>query len=422
MVTYRPLLALFGGPTDTGNLGVSALGESTLASIAERRPEAQMLVFDNGRGRRLGSMGKWSYARDGAWISRRLHRDESLWSMATSARLGVPPNRNVAALRRAQGVLDVSGGDSFTDLYGSKRWQLVTLPKKITLQLGRPLILLPQTYGPYSNLARRRTAADIVARARSAWSRDRDGLEAMKELLGARFDAARHREGVDVAFALPARKPALPDEVLSWVRPPAGGSAVTVGLNVSGLLMNDPSRASAQFGLTVNYPRLMHEVARRLLANAADRLLLVPHVRGGSDESDDRACARLAADLDEPSRVRILPSGLDASETKWCIQGLDWLCGTRMHATIAALSSGVPAAAVAYSSKTQGVFETASMGHAVVDARSLDDDDALNLLLECAGSASNDRERLRPHARWLRRRASEQFAEILDSVDTEGAG
>ena len=39
-----------------------------------------------------------------------------------------------------------------------------------------------------------------------------------------------------------------------------------------------------------------------------------------------------------------------------------------MHATIAALSSGVPCATVAYSLKARGVFASCGMAHAVADA------------------------------------------------------
>jgi polysaccharide pyruvyl transferase WcaK-like protein len=43
-----------------------------------------------------------------------------------------------------------------------------------------------------------------------------------------------------------------------------------------------------------------------------------------------------------------------------------------MHSGIAALSSGVPTAAIAYSIKTAGVFETCDQGEHVVDPRSSD--------------------------------------------------
>ena len=42
-------------------------------------------------------------------------------------------------------------------------------------------------------------------------------------------------------------------------------------------------------------------------------------------------------------RVAIAPRLPNVCETKWLISQLDWFCGTRMHTTIAALSSNVPA-------------------------------------------------------------------------------
>ena len=67
-------------------------------------------------------------------------------------------------------------------------------------------------------------------------------------------------------------------------------------------------------------------------------------------------------------------------ETKWLISQLDWFCGTRMHATIAALSSGVPVSAIAYSAKVQGVFETCGQGDAVADARTLPGPDVVEVV------------------------------------------
>lgn len=412
-----PRYCLFGAAGDTGNLGVSALGESTLQAIARREPEATTLVFDNGRGRRPGARGaRTPHLRDGAWLSRRIHRSESLWTMEVSSRLGLPPNRNVEAIRRAHAVLDISGGDSFTDLYGRRRWQMVVLPKQMTLRIGTPLVLLPQTYGPFEDPARRRTAADLIAGASTAWTRDQRGIVALAELLGDRFDPDRHREGVDVAFALPATRPAAlgPDETVPWL---TEDGSVSMGLNVSGLIANEASTARAQFGLTLDYRRTVRELAQRLLDGSTDRLVLVPHVRGNGPESDDRACRALADDLGDPRRVSILPSGLNASETKWCISQLDWFCGTRMHATIAALSSGVPAAALAYSIKTKGVFDSCGMADSVVDAREVGSDDAVELLLSSAMRRDSTRDSLRVDVAPVVRRASRQFDEILGVVE-----
>ena len=75
-----------------------------------------------------------------------------------------------------------------------------------------------------------------------------------------------------------------------------------------------------------------------------------------------------------------LSNYFDQSELKWVISQLDWFCGTRMHSAIAALSSGVPASAIAYSLKTQGIFETCDQGDHVADPRDLDTIDVIEKL------------------------------------------
>ncbi len=59
----------------------------------------------------------------------------------------------------------------------------------------------------------------------------------------------------------------------------------------------------------------------------------------------------------------------EAQAVKWVIAQCDAFCGTRMHSTIAALSTNTPAVALAYSPKTKGVFDTCGQGDRVVDLR-----------------------------------------------------
>jgi colanic acid/amylovoran biosynthesis protein len=142
-------VGIFGAPLDSGNLGVSALGLATLFNLHARIPGLQATMFDNGSGVRRQSLEIGDRHIDvhlrGAWISRRVHRTESLWTMSAAARAAPWSNANVRFLRCTKAVLDISGGDSFTDLYGKLRVNLVTLPKQLTLRLGLPLFLLPQT-------------------------------------------------------------------------------------------------------------------------------------------------------------------------------------------------------------------------------------------------------------------------------------
>ena len=329
-------------------------------------------------------------------------------------------NPNVADISRADLVLDISTGDGFSDIYGRKMFTIATSTKRMALRLGSPLVLLPQTYGPFSNHDRRQLAADIVAGSHAAWARDADSYAQLRELLGARFDDSRHHQGVDVAFALPS-EPVTGE--LEGLAERTQRDRPLVGVNVSGLLYNDPETARARFQLKCDYPEAMRRLVADFVTEDID-VLLVPHVRGRPGQvgqSDDIACHRLMSEL-PAGRVRTLPPGLGPTETKWVIEQLDWFCGPRMHATIAALSTGTPVAGIAYSHKMRGVFTTCGLGDEdVIDARKVTTDEVVARLWDRWKQRDAVRDRLEI-GRWpVRARAEEQFASVLSSITGNGS-
>lgn len=369
-------LCLFGAAPDTHNLGVSALLLSTMAAVFRRAPDARLTVFDHGRGVRPGRVvlagTTYTYTRIGANHSRRYYRRDSLLNMRLSAALGGAGNPGVEAIAKADAVFDISGGDSFADLYGRKRFEAIVTPKLLTLRLGKPLVLLPQTYGPFDAPVTYAVARDIVSQAHMAWARDQRSFANLRALVGEAFQPDLHLCGVDVAFLLPAVRPQqVPAWLLHWQRDRE--KVPLVGVNVSGLILNQGEQARAQFGFQEPYHDLVIGLLRRFLRETDARLLLVPHVlaKHGHPESDPQACAAIARALDAPERVAVLDADYDPMEMKWVIARTNFFVGTRMHAAIAGLSSGVPTSAVAYSRKTLGVFETCGQGAWVADPRSL---------------------------------------------------
>lgn len=387
-------LGYFGAAPDTANLGVSALCVSVLQTLAKLIPPPRVTVFDFGRGRRQDTLrfagGAFSFERVGAKATRRYWQSESFAQIRWARRFGGLGNPAARAVRAADAIFDISGGDSFTDLYGTKRFRAVVASKLLALEAGRPLILLPQTYGPYQGAAVRRVAADIVQRAALAFARDARSYAILQELAGTAFNPARHRPGVDVAFALethPLHTP-LAEPAALWLSP--GRTAPTLGLNVSGLILNDPEQARARYKFRADYRACVLGFLRSVLRHTDANVLLVPHVLtpSGHYESDPGANALIVAALAEDAahdvraaaaqRVFAVPPDYrNPAETKWIIAQCDWFCGTRMHATIAGLSSGVPTAAIAYSDKTLGVFETCGQGTQVLDPRQLDTEEVV---------------------------------------------
>ena len=412
-------ISLFGAPGAHRNLGVGALRESALVGLLRRRPDADVVVFDDGWGVRPATITvdgeRRSYRLCGVRNSRRVLRQESYAHMRLAARLGLR-NRGLSLVDGSTAVWDVSGGDSFADLYGRRRFMTVTLPKELTLARRRPLVLLPQTYGPFKDRALRERARTTLAGATAAWARDVDSFAALRDLLRDDFDPTRHHVGVDLAFGLPTLEPGEDvREAVDSAIAEADGEPLA-GLNVSGLLLNDPA-APERYGLTVDYRRLTESLARTLLDRGAV-LVLVPHVLGrGETDSDEDVTDRLAEELRGTfgRRVVVAPPSLGAGGRKWLVSRLDWFAGARMHATIAGLSSGVPTAALAYSGKVRGVFASCRQEDQVADGRSLTTDEALDLLVRSFDCREEIRPRLQREVRKVTRTASEQMDRIIEA-------
>lgn len=381
-------LALMGAAPDTGNLGVNALFRSVMHGLSQRLHEPQITVFDNGVGLRQFRSGRYlpSYQRCGMINSRRLYRPESLLNMRASALFGGLFNPGVKILKQARAVLDISGGDSFTDLYGPHRFELITRPKLLALKCRRPLFLLPQTYGPFNNARERQIAQQILRDVHTAWARDIYSFQAMRQLLGIDFDRDRHLCGVDVAFSLPKAPPSVPlsRRVVHWLR---DKDHELVGINPSGLILNDPDSSRERYGFRADYTQAVLKIVQNILRDSSAHILLIPHVHAptGHPESDLDACERIYQMLSAQQRCRtaIIRERLDELETKWLISQLNWFCGTRMHSTIAALSSGIATASIAYSDKTLGVFHSCGQEKEVFDPRRLSTAD----LIDAVGDA-----------------------------------
>jgi polysaccharide pyruvyl transferase WcaK-like protein len=414
------MYAFFGAAPDTPNRGVSALFRCVVEGIGTALQESELLVFDNGIGRRedsvrLESGAEYAFDRVGARGGKRYYAKENLATMALFASLGrsfggVHPV--IRTLDRCDAILDVSGGDSFSDIYGGKQFWSVIRPKLIAKRRGIPLVLLPQTYGPFKADESRRVAREAVRGATLAWARDHYSYDALKDLLGSEFDPARHRQGVDMAFNLRAVDPGdkLSPEIRRWIGEKA--EHPLIGVNVSGLIGLDMDWSRRRFGLRANYIEAHCDFIREALKEPDLRLLLIPHVMS----IDPPACERILREL--PSnlapRIRIAPADLDECEVKWLISKMDWFSGTRMHATIAALSSFVPAAATAYSDKTRGVFASCGVEEQVIDPRELDTHTVTERLLHSFRGRDRIQQQLYTTIGGVKARATEQFEDITE--------
>lgn len=269
------------------------------------------------------------------------------------------------AVRSCDLVLDIGEGDSFADIYGMKRFRFHWLSKNIVCSLGRPLILSPQTIGPFDGGLARMMAKQIMRRCTRVFARDNLSSAYLREI----GMAGNVDEAIDVAFRLPfARTERAPD------------GKVRVGINVSGLLFNGGYTGNNQFGLSIDYAATMRELLRQLTARPEVEVHLVSHViEPHMPVEDDVTSARKLAG--EFPGVIVAPTFKRPSEAKSYISGMDFFTGARMHACIAAFSSVVPVVPIAYSRKFNGLFGT--LGYTVLaDGKKMRDAELVALVMQ----------------------------------------
>lgn len=415
-------LVLAGAAIGNGNRGVEALGRSVIDAVDRDVPGGHLAILDDGWGVRPDTSGRYQDATVsyvGVRLSRRWHRPESWAQIRLAQALGSRFNAAAKTFANADAVLDLSAGDSFTDLYGPQRLASVSAPKEAALRAGRPLVLLPQTYGPFDTAEGRQRAEHLVGSAALAFARDEWSYQRLLELAGPDTDMTRLRRGVDVAFSLEPRRPEA--QVADMLEALQG--EVTAGVNVSGLLRDEAGHQ--RFGLSGDYIATMTALVRGLVDTGA-HVVLVPHVHvpGGGGESDVAAIGQITANLtpQEMDRVTQVPAHLDAAELKWCIAQLDWFVGSRMHSTIAALSTITPATAYAYSDKTLGVFATCGVQEEVIDARQVGGPEATEQMLDAFRRREAIRDRLATAAPETIDRSRRQLSEVFETVQEWRAG
>lgn len=261
------------------------------------------------------------------------------------------PSGYFAMVRDCDLVIDIGAGDSFADIYGPKRLMRMFWMKYLVHIARRPLVLAPQTYGPFTKKVSTAFTRGTVKWSAIVTSRDSMSTAAIKNI----SPTTDVIEASDVALRLPYDTPA-----------PHKSSGAQVGLNISGLLMKGGYTQKNMFGLEFNYQKMINDLIDRLLAHDdIETVHLVSHVipqeRGGV-EDDLQPALELAERFPQ---IIVAPAFADPSEAKSYISGLDFFAGARMHACIAAFSSGVPVVPMAYSRKFEGLFGTLGYQHTV---------------------------------------------------------
>ena len=336
----------------SGNLGVGALTESNIAIV-------------RGVADRLGLSVRFLILGTSDTTEPELAEElRAAGHQLVVRRIRLFRREFVDAIRTCDLVLDIGEGDSFADIYGLKRFLFYWRSKSMVCGLGKPLVLSPQTLGPFDSWLARLLAGRIMRRCRRVFSRDRLSTDYLRQL-GLHANVT---ETIDVAFRLPFKPPE---------RQP--GEKLKFGINVSGLLWNGGYTGKNQFGLRIDYPSTMRTLLKTLAQRTDVEVHLISHVIEPHIpvEDDVLAARKLAAEF--PGAI-VAPAFTRPSDVKTYIAGMDFVTGARMHACIAALSAGVAVVPLAYSRKFNGLLQT--LGYEwLADGRAMNEPEVVDIIM-----------------------------------------
>lgn len=325
----KKTIGLFGCMVNNDNLGCCALTYSLLNLIEQQSKkhnvENKYIIFernpDNDKVKKL--------AETLTIAQNRVVSEKS----ARFIRLYKKKENDVCKSRIAECdlIIDLTQGDSFTDIYGFNRFISYTLDKVTVEKLGVSLVLGPQTYGPYRKPLTKFIAKKTIQKADYVFSRDLlsktylDDMKVNKDVY----------VGTDLAIGLPYTK----ENKLSK----------SVGINISGLLWPDKvEETETKFSLKCDYREFMIKTVQ-LFIDRGYSVYFISHVG-----ADYQACCEMKKIFPMATLMNPFETPVEA---KSFISRVEVFIGARMHATIAALSSGVPVIPIAYSRKFKGLFE-----------------------------------------------------------------
>lgn len=346
----------FGGQDNFGNRGCEALIRSIVKTIRAEFPDAQFLVpshnlpNDAKQWPQAQSLGVEFISAEPIPSSIRWWGRIRRWMSFFDA---FPPTFTLTASTRAAiqrcDVVVMTGGDIISLDYGLESLYFWVRICEAAMEMGKPVVLWAASVGPFKHVPSVEKRIARYLRAHSMVSvRETTSLEYLK--------------GLGITNTILVADPAF---VLDLEEPPASvlpafchSDTPVLGFNVSPLLRKFREGTASQAALDEEIKDFLVHTLVDLNIN----VLLIPHVdplTGSADNSDSVYMSSIldkvrAAGLGE-DRIAMLPRMLNTAQLKGVIGRCSYFMGARTHATIAALSLGIPTTSIAYSIKAKGI-------------------------------------------------------------------
>lgn len=252
---------------------------------------------------------------------------------------------NIKEFLKSDIILNVTAGDSFSDIYGDGNFFSQNIINKLARLFHKPVVFLPQTYGPFvEGSSAQRSAFRSLRESLMIMSRDKESTAYLTQ-----HGFKNVLDFIDMAFYLPYDK--------KYLKP---GDGIHVGINVSATLWEKLKEHKFELGL--DYRTCVLEILQYML-DMGYKVHIIPHVVDSRDVSGDEYSLsyQLWKRFRHPNLI-LSPFFHSPVDAKSYISTMDLFLGSRMHACIGAFSSNTPVLLLGYSRKFSGLFKE-SLGY-----------------------------------------------------------
>ena len=246
---------------------------------------------------------------------------------------------NLREFLKADIILNMTAGDSFSDIYGEDNFNSQNVINKLARLFCKKVLFLPQTYGPFvEGSPTQKSAFRSLRKSIKIISRDKESTSYLKQ-----HGFEDVTDAVDMAFYLPYNS-----------KYPREAAGTHVGINISKTLWEKSKEH--KFELAVDYRDCVYKIVQFML-DKGYIVHFIPHVVDSRDmDGDEYSLAyQLWTEFNNPN-LKLSPFFHSPVEAKSYISSMDLFIGSRMHACIGAFSSNTPVLLLGYSRKFSGLF------------------------------------------------------------------
>ncbi|WP_187298308.1 polysaccharide pyruvyl transferase family protein [Rhodococcus sp. BS-15] len=292
----------------------------------------------------------------------------------------------VLTYKSIDAVIDASGF-AFGDQWSHARLQARADRFAFFSARGIPVVIMPQAFGPFGKTAK--PASTVVSSARLLYARDAESLKFLKTLPV--YSKEKVKLATDFTIDLAAREPG--SAVDSFV----GKVLIVPNINIYSR-GNEVDYLDTVKKLVLSFQESGQQVCGLVHDTGRDREIF--------DLLSDRGC-----------RLPVL-EGLDGLQSKWLLGKASAVVSGRFHATVSALSQGVPTVIHGWSHKYEHL--AADFDASSLLASPYDSQESLRVSAAMM-SDSNVSARLRERKPLLVRGIEEMWNEIESVIKKEGS-